>query len=491
MALSGSEGPVPGQDGSFQEYCGGARMDFYATDTCRATMSAYLVGFATTNITPPLELGVRVGGYIRMHKVSEKVLDFLFARAICFRHPGDPAQGLIIISVDLVGFQYRIARLVRRAISRRTGVPVSRIILHFTHSHSSPDTIGIFPNKLANLLTFDVQYDVVRYIMRHMIRAGVNAFTDARPAKIGYGTTTAPDPFLAIRRRPPFEPITDPVRFIKITGEDGQLAGIIVNYQAHPTQLPGNNANMHPEYPGMVAKALYNHYPNLQFAAYFNGAAGDVTIHGYKGYYAARYHNHATHEEAMAHAIKVDEDLGKRLADLVITAIDAVPVEPVKVLDVRRRFFFARIGRAKSVLARMKHYRSLKDKGRILLRELRDVLRIGLFHDFYHMLNGRFLPMLNIRLNGRQTLHQTELFVARINDVYWFSSPGEPFITYQKNLFNHVPSGKAFFSQMNETCGYIFPWNFYVQGGYEKFFSFDALFGRYMYNLFKDTLKRL
>jgi hypothetical protein len=99
--------------------------------------------------------------------------------------------------------------------------------------------------------------------------------------------------------------------------------------------------------------------------------------------------------------------------------------------------------------------------------------------------------MLNIRLNGRQTLHQTELFVARINDVYWFSSPGEPFITYQKNLFNHVPSGKAFFSQMNETCGYIFPWNFYVQGGYEKFFSFDALFGRNMYDLFKDTLKKM
>jgi hypothetical protein len=44
---------------------------------------------------------------------------------------------------------------------------------------------------------------------------------------------------------------------------------------------------------------------------------------------------------------------------------------------------------------------------------------------------------------------------------------------------------------MNETCGYIFPWNFYVQGGYEKFFSFDALFGKYMYNAFKDILKSL
>ncbi len=464
-------------------------MRFYALDGWMCLMRAYRIGFATTNITPPLDMHMKVGGYIRFHKVSEKVLDFLFARAICFRHPDDPARSLIIISVDLVGFQYRIARLARRAISRRTGVPVAHIILHFTHSHSSPDTIGIFPNRLANLLTFDVQYDVIRYIMHHMIRAGVNSFNDAKESMIGYGTTAVPEPFLAIRRREPFEPITVPVRFLKITDPDGKLTGIVVNYQAHPTQLPGNNANVHPEYPGMVAKALYNQYPNLQFAAYFNGASGDVTIHGYKGYYAARLNQHATHDDAMAYAVKMVEDLGKRFADLVADAIDAVPVEPVTSLDVRRRFVFPRIGRVKSVWGRLKHYHSANDKARILLREFRDMLRVGLFHDFYKFINGRFLPMLNIKMNGRHTHHQTELFVARINDVYWFSSPGEPFITYQENIFNHVPSKKAIFSQMNETCGYIYPWNFYVQGGYEKFFSFDALFGKYLYSLFKDTLK--
>jgi hypothetical protein len=454
-------------------------------------MIPYHVGFGTTNITPPLDLDVRLGGYIRFHKVSEKVLDFLFARAICFRNPEDPADSLILISVDLVGFQYRIARLARRAISRRTGVPVSRIILHFTHSHTSPDTIGIFPNRLANLLTFDVQYPVIRYVMHHMIRAGVNAFKDAKEALIGYGTTASPDPPLAIRRRPPYERVTSPVRFLKITDPAGKLTGIIVNYQAHPTQLPGKNADMHPEYPGMVAKALYKQYPDLQYAAYFNGASGDVTIHGYKGYWAKKYHEHASDADAMDYAVKVVEDLGQKFADLVIKSIDAVPVEPVTTVDVQRRFVFPRIGRVKPVWNRLKFYPNWKHKSRILLREFRDMLRVGIFHDFYKFMNGRYLPMLNIFFNGRQTHHQTELFVARINDMYWFSSPGEPFITYQENLFNNVPSKKAFFSQMNETCGYIFPWNFYVQGGYEKFFSFDALFGKYMYKVFKNTLKRL
>jgi hypothetical protein len=44
---------------------------------------------------------------------------------------------------------------------------------------------------------------------------------------------------------------------------------------------------------------------------------------------------------------------------------------------------------------------------------------------------------------------------------------------------------------MNEMCRGIFPWNFYVQGGYEKFFSLDALFGKKMYDLFKDTRKKV
>src|SRR5271157_296745 len=451
-------------------------------------MVEYSVGFATTNITPPLHLGVRVGGYIRLHKVSKKVLDFLFARAICFRHPTDPSKSLLIITCDLVGFQYRIARIIRRIISRRTGMPMARIILHFTHSHSSPDTIGIFPNRLRNLLTFDVQYDVVRYIMHHVIRAGINAFEHAVPARIGYGTTKLPEPLFAILRRPPRELVNLPVRFLKITSPGGELTGIIVNYQAHPTQMPGYNADIHPEYPGLVAKALFKQYPALKYAAYVNGASGDVTIHGYKGGYR---HAGESREDAMANAITTVESLGQRFADLIIEAIDDVKTEPVTSVDVRRRFLFPLIGRVRSIWNRLPLYKTLGGKSRMLLHEFRDAVRLAMFYKFYKLVNGRDLPMLNVVKNGRHAHHQTELFVARINDVYWFSSPGEPFIMYQDALAKLVPSGKFIFSQMNETCGYIYPWSFYVQGGYEKFFSFDALFGEYLVSTFKQTLAEI
>jgi hypothetical protein len=274
---------------------------------------------------------------------------------------------------------------------------------------------------------------------------------------------------------------------LKITSPDGELTGIIVNYQAHPTQMPGYNADIHPEYPGLVAKLLFARYPALKFAAYFNGASGDVTIHGYKGGY---HHAGQSGEDALANATKTVELLGQRFADLVIAAIDDVTTEPVTSVEVRRRFIFPRIGRVRSVWNRLPLYKTLGGKSRMLLHEFRDAIRIGIFYDLYHLLNQRYLPMLNIVKNGRHAHHQTELFVARINDIYWFSSPGEPFIMYQEALAKLVPSGKYVFSQMNETCGYIYPWSFYVHGGYEKFFSFDALFGEYLLSTFRQTLDK-
>ncbi len=437
-------------------------------------------------------MGVRVGGYLRINKVSEEVIEPIFARALCLRVDKDPRSSVIVMSCDLVGFQYRLARLVREAIARKTGVPVARIILHFTHSHSSPDTIGIFPNRIANLLTFDVQYPVVTHIMTRMVRAGIEAFNGAiTEAKVGYGETASPSPTLAVQRRPPYEHLSLPIRFLKITDKAGKLLAIIVNYQAHPTQLPARNANIHPEYPGIVAKALYQKRPGLEFAAYFNGFAGDVTIHGFKGFFYAMHRDGKSYKDAMNHAVELVEKLGNIFADHVLAAVDGVNTEPITTLAVKRHYIFPRVGRIKSVWSRFKYYKGPGQKIRLLLREFRDALRVGLFHDFYKFINGRYLPMLNIITNGRRVHHQTEIFVIRLNDIYWFSAPGEPFVTYQRNLMRHVASGKHIFSQMSETCGYIYPWNFYVEGGYEKFFSFDALFGRYLYDSLLATYKQL
>jgi hypothetical protein len=72
------------------------------------------------------------------------------------------------------------------------------------------------------------------------------------------------------------------------------------------------------------------------------------------------------------------------------------------------------------------------------------------------------------------------------------SSPGEPFYLYQELLLYQIPGKKGFFTNMaNDTCGYIFPWSFHVEGGYELTFSFDALYGEYLLKTFQSELNLL
>lgn len=338
----------------------------------------------------------------------------------------------------------------------------------------------------------DVQYPVVRYLMKKMARAAIEAFENATiKARIGFGQSKKVDPPLSVQRRPPYTRIFDPIRFLKVTNDSGGMIGVIVNYQGHPTQLPQKNSDISAEYPGAVARALYDRYPGLKFAAYFNGANGDVSIRGHKGYHYARFHLKKPYEEAMQYALETVNNLGKKIVDYVVETINEVAVEPIKKIKAQRRFLFPVIGRKKKdVFSRLKYYQDFRHKISVLRFELLNKLKLLILNQFYAFLNRRTLPMINVMKRSRKIHHQTELFLFKINDIYWLASPGEPFYVYQERLLDLIPSKKGFFSEMTESCGYIYPWSFYVKRGYEIFFSFDALFGEYLMNVFKEEIAR-
>jgi hypothetical protein len=428
------------------------------------------------------------------------------------------------MSCDLVGFQYRLSKIVRRIISHHTGVPIANISIHFTHSHSSPDMIGIFPNRIAEFPRTNVQFPVAKFIMKHMIRAGIQAFRKAkRSVKVGFGETAPVQPPLAVQRRPPYRAITDPIRIIKFTDlETNELLAILVNYQGHPTQLPQSNHEMSPEYPGAVAKLLYKQYPGLKFAAYFNGASGDVSIAGYKGYMTFRYKEEmekmhldwktatkaqrkefirqvgklhpepGSHWRAMEYAFEQVDELGAVFVKYITPILDSIPTQPLTKLISHRRFIFPEAGRIKPIGPRMRFYKSLHGKLKMLQDEFVNRLRIiGLLYGYF-LANGQYLAMVNIRKNGRKVVHQTEIQIFEMNDILWLASPGEPFTMYSDLLRIRVPERKAFFISMaNDTCGYIFPWSFHVQGGYEQTFSFDMLYGEYLLRTFYSELDKI
>jgi hypothetical protein len=328
--------------------------------------------------------------------------------------------------------------------------------------------------------------------MHNLIEAGTQAFAAATiKAKIGFGFSgELPHPFAA-QRRPPYNLFYDPFRVIKITDETDKIIAVIVNYQAHPTQLPQENSDISAEYPGAIVRALYNKIPDLQFGSYFNGAIGDVSPIGHREYSRAMLQGKSKFA-AMEEALNSLQKMGNEIIDCVLQTLDSIEVEPISNVVVHRRFLFPEVFREKPFWNRLKRYKTLKGKLFLIWREFRTKMRIGFLTYGYWFFNTRPLPMLNIRKNGMKLVHQTELYVFKINDIVWFSAPGEPFSLYQQQLFEMVPEKKAFFNCMaNDTCGYIFPWDFYVKGGYELTFSFDMLFGEYLLHTFKQELKKI
>ncbi len=490
----------------------------------KKSFNEFLIGFSNIDITPPMELKPRLGGYLRFHKYAKSVIHPLKARALCIRNESKPSKNLILMSVDLVGAQYRWVKIVRKQISKKTNVPISNIMIHFTHSHSSPDMIGIFPNKIGRFPRTDVQYPVLKHIMKKILRSGINAYNDAhRKFKLGFGETERVKPPFTGQREPPYAKIDDPIRVLKITSEDeSQILAVLVNYQGHPTQLPQINSDISTEYPGCVAEQLQDKIEGLEFAAYFNGAIGDVSVRGYKGYFYSKYRQYLEehgikseelkknkkelkkvirklrrtrgkfHKKAMEAAAENVEMMAEKINEYVLESLDKMPVEKLKHVNTTRRFIFAELGRKKSLCPRLKYYDGVGEKLWVIMNDFENMMRIHGLLDGYKFMNGREMPMLNIVKRGGKRYHQTELMIFRFNDFYWFSSPGEPFLIYQKKLFEKVPQKKAFFNCMaNDTCGYIFPWSFYVRGGYETLFSFDMLYGQYIYSIFKEELKQL
>ena len=93
-------------------------------------MSAFQVGFARVNINP--ELGTPVAGYY-ISRFAKGFLDDLEVNAVAY------ALGetrVLMLSLDSCGTHKPLSDMLRQDVSEATGVPVSHIFLHTTHSHT-------------------------------------------------------------------------------------------------------------------------------------------------------------------------------------------------------------------------------------------------------------------------------------------------------------------------------------------------------------------
>jgi hypothetical protein len=306
-----------------------------------------------------------------------------------------------------------------------------------THTHSGPAVPPFLPDPDPSYLA------KLAAIMAQALDAAHEALGDA-----GLAWAAAPAEGVGGNRRDP-EIATDPTAHVLVVrGEDGVPRGILINHACHPTVLGPPNRLISADFPGAALEILRDRLGRWMWAAYAQGAAGDVS---------SRFTRRAQSFDEVRR-------LGALLADTVLLAADrAEPMEgePLAVgsrsVALPMRTFPPREeteARLREAQARAEQLAETgTEPGRLRLAQ--------------SLAEGYVAERL---LAERRALLETdaEVTAIRIGDVAIVAAPGELFTSVGRAIRQRSPFARTMVvGYAGGHVGYVPDREAYATGGYE------------------------
>jgi len=146
----------------------------------------FRAGAVAVDVTPTT-LPVLVNGGM-FSRSLEKINTRVHARAISLT---DGREQLVLVVVDSCMMQRELLDEAKALASKQTGIPVDRMTISATHSHSAPASMGC--------LGTDADPNYVPLLRDKIVEAIAGAQAAMEPARIGFAKTNAAD-FTAVRR---------------------------------------------------------------------------------------------------------------------------------------------------------------------------------------------------------------------------------------------------------------------------------------------------
>lgn len=262
-------------------------------------------GAATSNITPPLGELI-VGNWTPAP--ATHVHDELHARCLVL---DDAGARVAIVVADNVGIPRRVLDEAKRLVHQHAGLPIERILIASTHTHSAATARG--SERFDGREPLD---DYQRFVARRIADGIRRAINNLEPARVGWGRGSLPhqvfnrrwfmkpgphldNPFGGtdkVRMNPParspdlIEPAgpTDPeIRFLSVQSEAGRPIALLANYSLHYVGgVP--NGHVSADYFGAfsqrMARLLAREGDWPPFVAMLsNGTSGDINNIDFRG----------------------------------------------------------------------------------------------------------------------------------------------------------------------------------------------------------------
>ncbi len=226
-----------------------------------------LAGAASRDITPQQTDGLHLAGF-GAGRTALGVLDPLAVSAL-YLTQGETEVALV--SVDCIGLSRPTVQKIRERIP---DLADTSIVVASTHTHSAPDTLGMWGPTLFGFLPRRSGVDTpwLEQLVQSAADAVIAARNDARPAHLK-ATTFEVDPDWTRNDRKGGGRYDGAVA-LALDGEDGARIATVLNFASHPEALWFDNRLISAEHPGYFR----THTEALAggVALYFSGPLGGM-----------------------------------------------------------------------------------------------------------------------------------------------------------------------------------------------------------------------
>lgn len=203
-----------------------------------------VAGAARVDITP-LDLGRTYLAGFGVDRRARGVLDPLEAGALFL---GDGRRSLVLVAVDCVGLMRSFVEEVRGRLSPL--IEPEAVIVCATHTHSGPDTLGLWGPGLWGAIPVASGVDpAYQELLAQRLAAAVSAAREnARPARLRVATFETPSHWS--RNERPGGGRYDQATAFALEDERGRRIATALNWASHPETLWEDNPWLSPDYPG-------------------------------------------------------------------------------------------------------------------------------------------------------------------------------------------------------------------------------------------------
>jgi hypothetical protein len=244
-----------------------------ASCTLFAAPAHFRAGAAKLLVTPSEPIWL--SGYASRTQPSQGVLQDIYVKAAAFESNGETS---VLLTSDLQGLDLATIDAVTSRAHHQFGVPRERIVLNYSHNHSSPVTGQVLH------LYYDLppaQRAVVdRYtawLTGRMVEVIGLAIANLAPAELSFEQGLAGFAVNRRRARPGGRqlpgPVDHDVPVLAIRTPGGPLRAILFGYSCHTTALSGYQISG--DYAGFAQHALEQRYPGAT-ALFVQGCGGDA-----------------------------------------------------------------------------------------------------------------------------------------------------------------------------------------------------------------------